>query len=40
VPGAIVLVLVDPTSLATGRIAQPTKSYIGQAVLVLELSVP
>jgi hypothetical protein len=40
VPGAIVLVLVAPTSPTTGRIAQHTKSFVGQAVLVLELSVP
>jgi hypothetical protein len=32
----IVLVLVVPTSLRTARIAHSTKSYVGQAVLVLE----
>jgi hypothetical protein len=32
----IVLVLVVPTSLRTARIAHSTKSYVGQAVLVLD----
>jgi hypothetical protein len=32
----IVLLLVVPTSLRTARIAHSTKSYVGQAVLVLE----
>jgi hypothetical protein len=33
---SIVLVIVVPTSLRTARIARSTKSYVGQAVLVLE----
>jgi hypothetical protein len=32
----IVLVLVVPTSLPTTRMAHSTKSYVGQAVLVLD----
>jgi len=32
----IVLVLVVPTSLSRARIAHTIKSYVGQAVLVLE----
>jgi hypothetical protein len=32
----IVLVLVVPTSLRMARIAHSTKSYVGQAVLVLD----
>ena len=35
-PSLFVLVLVVPTSLSRARIAFTIKSYVGQAVLVLE----